>query len=116
MMRIAILGAMVTGAALSFFRPADAFAQEEAAQGEDGATEGSTAGDRASAFRSVSGPQVERVPGGQLLVAAYGIAWLLVLGFMWRVGRLGRQATADLTHLRRVIDGPEKGTPKGTKG
>ncbi len=59
--------------------------------------------DRASAFRAVSGPQVESVPGGALLIGAYGAAWVLMLGFFWRVGRLHAQNQSQLERLEAEL-------------
>lgn len=58
------------------------------------------ADDRASAFRSVSGPQVDNVPGGTLLIAAYGVAWVLVLGYLWRLGSLHTANAKELERLK----------------
>ena len=63
------------------------------------------AGDsRAAGFRAVEGANVEDVPGGMLLVAAYGIAWLLVLAFVWRLAGLQRQAGADLARVEAALE------------
>ena len=60
--------------------------------------------DRAATFRAVSGPQAERVPGGTLTVVAYGAAWVLVLGYLWRLGRMHAANTSELAALRKTID------------
>ena len=60
--------------------------------------------DRASAFRAVSGPEAEQVPGGTLLIAAYGVIWVLVLGWFWRLGRLQARTRDDLERLRASLD------------
>lgn len=70
-----------------------ASAQEESGDPEE----------RASAFRAVSGPQVEQVPGGALLVGAYGVAWLAILGFFVHVGRLNARTATDLARLERAV-------------
>ena len=80
---LVLLGALQMGAAV-------AVAQDE----EDPAAA------RQTVYRAVDGPQMEDVPGGALLVAAYGAAWVLSLGFMWRVGRLHVQNARELADLR----------------
>ena len=61
--------------------------------------------ERSTTFRSVSGPEIQRVPGGRLLVYAYGLAWLMILSFMWRrVGKLQKTANEDLQRLQKMID------------
>ncbi|MFT5355724.1 MAG: hypothetical protein ACI9KE_002943 [Polyangiales bacterium] len=78
------------------------FAQEEggAQTAESGDTE-----DRATTFRTSAGPQIDRVPGGKLLIGAYGLAWLAILGFMWfRIDRQQKRATGELERLASVVD------------
>ncbi|MCB9604018.1 MAG: hypothetical protein H6722_30035 [Sandaracinus sp.] len=59
---------------------------------------------RASSFRAVSGPQAERVPGGTLTVVAYGAAWLVMLGYLWRLGRMHAHNADELTALRKSLE------------
>lgn len=59
--------------------------------------------ERASAFRAVSGPQVEQVPGGALLIGAYGVAWIAILGFFAHVGRLNARTATDIARLERAV-------------
>ena len=40
---------------------------------------------RAQAFKAVTGPVKESVPGGPLLLAAYAVAWLLIFFYIWRI-------------------------------
>ena len=78
--------------------PAKASAQESADEEDPGAS-------RATAFRSVSGPQVESIPGGVLLVSAYGAIWVLVLLFIVRLGRIQARAARDIERLERSLAG-----------
>lgn len=71
------------------------------AQGARGAPP--TEDTRAAGFRAMEGANVEDVPGGMLLVAAYGIAWVLVLGFVWRMAGLQRRAAADLARVEAAL-------------
>lgn len=72
-----------------------ASAQEEGEQAAE---------DRASTFRAVSGPQVDRVPGGKLLIGAYGVAWVLMLGYLWRLGSLHAANAKELERLKAKSD------------
>lgn len=91
-MRALVLAVMI-GASVA------AFGSQVAAQEEGEQTE-QAAEDRASAFRAVSGPQVDRVPGGKLLIAAYGVAWVLVLAYLWRLGKLHAANASELERLK----------------
>ena len=88
--------------------PASLVLAQEAAQ-EAGAQEVATATDdpadgRATAFVASSGAEVESVPGGTLLIAAYGVAWAFVLMFVVRIGRLASHNAAELGELGRRIN------------
>jgi hypothetical protein len=74
------------------------------ASAQDAATEEDPQASRAATFRAVSGPQAERVPGGLLTVIAYGGAWVLVLGYLWRLGRMHAQNERELTALKKSLD------------
>ena len=65
------------------------------------AQEQTPAQERTTVYRAVEGPQTEDVPGGALLLGAYGAAWALVLLFVWRLGKIHAQNAADLAELRR---------------
>ncbi len=89
---------------------ATAHAQEAAQEAApaDSAEEDDPAEGRSTAFRAVSGAETESVPGGTLLIAAYGIAWAFVLMFIVRIGRLANQNAGALAELsRRVTAGDE---------
>ncbi|MBX3249131.1 MAG: hypothetical protein KF901_18275 [Myxococcales bacterium] len=88
--RAFVFGALVVGAA------APATAQDEPTADDDPSR-------RAATFRAVSGPDAERVPGGTLTVIAYAGAWVLILGYFWRVGRLHARTAEDLAALRKSI-------------
>ena len=60
--------------------------------------------DRATSFRTVSGGQQEDVPGGPLTVAAYGVVWLVLFGFVLRLNRLQRGVQTDLERLARSVN------------
>ncbi len=65
--------------------------------------------DRAQAFRAMTGPATEDVPGGVLLIGAYGLVWLFVLMLVLRIGSVGRKVTRDLTRLERLLADTEEG-------
>ena len=83
-----------------------AFAQEGGPQGVGAeSAESGESEDRATQFRTSAGPQVDRVPGGKLLIGAYGLAWLAILAFMWfRIDRQQKRATGELQRLASVVD------------
>ncbi|MFK8001924.1 MAG: hypothetical protein AB8H86_20175 [Polyangiales bacterium] len=82
------------------------FAQE--GNGQEGATTSAQTGDdedRSTEFRTSAGPQIDRVPGGKLLIGAYGLAWLAILMFMWfRIDRQQKRATDELERLASVVN------------
>jgi len=59
---------------------------------------------RAAQFRTVTGPQAPEVPGGALMLGAYITAWVLTMGFFWRVGRLHARNAADLERLQKHLE------------
>lgn len=75
---------------------------QEAAQEAQAETEDPAEG-RSTSFRAVSGAQTEAVPGGTLLIAAYGIAWAFVLMFVVRIGRLASKNAGELAELSRRV-------------
>lgn len=75
-----------------------AVAQPEQEQGQIDPAE-----DRATAFRRVEGPQQEDVPGGPLLVAAYGVVWALILLYVLRLGMLQARVARDVSRLERSL-------------
>jgi CcmD family protein len=51
----------------------------------------------------VQGAQREDVAGGPLLLAAYGVIWVLVLLYVIRLVRLQSRSQADVERLERVL-------------
>ena len=67
--------------------------------------------DRATEFRAVQGAVREDVPGGPLLVAAYGVAWTVVLLYVLRLGLLHTGLRKDIDRLEQAVNAkpsPEK--------
>jgi CcmD family protein len=73
-------------------QPAGGAISQPAAQGGD------------NTFRSVEGPAREEVPGGLMLVAAYGLVWLLLFLYVARVGVLQKQAQQELDRLEQRLN------------
>lgn len=72
--------------------------------------------DRSATFRAVDGAASESVPGGPLLVGAYGAALaLLVLYVVW-LGMLQRGATREIARLEGAMEkhAKERKEPKAT--
>lgn len=78
--------ALATGAAAQ-----DASAQENPAES------------RAATFEAARGAQTEDVPGGALLIAAYGVIFLLVLGFVGSIAVRQARTQRELAQLRQDI-------------
>ena len=60
-------------------------------------------GDRAATFQRVEGPVTEDVPGGALLVGAYGAAWALIRLYVLRLGALQSRVARDVERLERSL-------------
>jgi CcmD family protein len=58
---------------------------------------------RSQSFQAVQGAVREDVAGGPLLVAAYGVIWVIVLLYVIRLVRLQARAQADVERLERVL-------------
>jgi hypothetical protein len=91
---------LIAALALAFALTGATFAQE--AEGDPSAEESSPE-DRETSFQNVTGPQVEDVPGGALLIGAYGVAWFLVVAYLWRLAALSRRTAADVDALHHAV-------------
>lgn len=60
---------------------------------------------RSAAFRAVEGAVVEDVPGGPLLIGAYGAIFALVLGYVIYLGRMHAGLRQDLERLTKIVEG-----------
>lgn len=75
--------------------------------------DGDAASDRAQTFEAVSGAVKEDVPGGPLLVAAYALIWLAVLGYVFRLVRLQKSADENLARLQQDLQrAAQRSAPK----
>ena len=61
------------------------------------------ASDRAASFEAVSGAVHEDVPGGPLMVAAYGLIWVAVLAYVFRLVRLHKNLDENLARLQHDL-------------
>lgn len=77
-----------------------ALAQEGGAQEDEGQ---SAADSRATSFRAVAGPETEEVPGGGLLLGAYGTILVLLLGYVGWIARLQSTTSRDLDRLEKAL-------------
>lgn len=59
--------------------------------------------EQAMRFERVEGPDVENVPGGLMVIIAYAVIWLLVAGFVLRLGLLHRGTAQDVARLERSL-------------
>jgi len=80
--------------------------QADSAQGQqssDAALKPMTESGNVTYFRTVEGPVRDQIPGGLLLLAAYGLVWLLLLLYVAHVGRLQTQAQRELDRLEQWL-------------
>ncbi|MBX3271393.1 MAG: CcmD family protein [Sandaracinaceae bacterium] len=68
--------------------PLGALAQEQSA-GEE----------RAMTMEAATGAQTENIPGGMLMVVAYGVVWALVFGYVGWLGMRQSKLAGDLARL-----------------
>lgn len=71
---------------------------------------------RSATFQAVSGAQQEDVPGGPLLVAAYGTVLALVLGYVVYLGSLTSGASRDLDRLEKALEARKPDFRKSARG
>lgn len=90
---------LIAALALTFAFASASFAQEA----PDESAEESSPENRQTSFQQVTGPQVEDVPGGALLIGAYGVAWFLVVAYLWRLAGLSRRTAAEVDALQRAV-------------
>jgi CcmD family protein len=74
---------------------------EQAAEEET--SEEDAAESRAATFEAADGAQAESVPGGTLLIAAYGIVWLLLFGFVASIALRQARTSSELERLKREL-------------
>ncbi len=58
---------------------------------------------RSAAFQAMDGARGEQVPGGPLLVTAYGTVMVLLVGCVARLGLMQRKTTADVARLSAAL-------------
>jgi hypothetical protein len=58
---------------------------------------------RGTQFVAVSGPGQENTSATTMLVTAYSLFWLLLLGFVWMTWRRQQQLTSRLQHLESQL-------------
>lgn len=64
--------------------------------------------ERGTAFERVRGAPRENVPGGRLLVIAYGVVWLTVFGYVAAQWRRQSRVRDDLTRMERALEEERK--------
>lgn len=93
------LAAVALAAAVLGTLPAGASAQDDPAQ------------QRSTQFRAMQGPSRENIAGGPLLIAAYAIAWVLVLAYVARLGLLHSRTSRDMDRLEKQLRAKEEPKP-----
>ena len=79
-------------------------------EGDPGDGKEDAAESRSATFQAVQGGKGEDVPGGPLLIAAYGTILVLLVLYVARLGALHAKNRSELDRLARVL---ERGGPKG---
>lgn len=97
LMALTVVGAIAWAALAPLAVRADDVDPEAVADARDAAES------RSATFQAVSGAVGEDVPGGPLLVAAYGAVLVLVLGYVLYLGSLTAGASRDLERLESAI-------------
>lgn len=59
---------------------------------------------RAATFEAAQGARTEEIPGGALMVGAYGVVWILVLGYVVWLGFKQSGTARELERLRQDLD------------
>lgn len=59
---------------------------------------------RAESFQAADGPNTENIPGGALMIGAYGTAFILVLGYVVSLGFRQSATAKDIAALKAEID------------
>ena len=59
--------------------------------------------ERAQSFKAVQGAVKEDVPGGPLLVWAYGLILLLVVGYLVRLVRMQQRSEREIARLAQQL-------------
>lgn len=85
---------------------APAFAQDEGTTEEEDVAES-----RATSFQAVSGPTREAMPGGPLLLGAYGAFMVMLLGYVVYLGRLQTTSAREVARLGAILDAHAKASP-----
>lgn len=58
---------------------------------------------RSTEFRAMTGPAQESVPGGMLMVSAYAVVWVVVFGYVLRLGGLSSSTRTKLDRLEQAL-------------
>ena len=80
------------------------------------ASDRDAAGDRSTSFQAVSGARVEDVPGGPLLIAAYGAILSLLVVFLWRQQRAIEGARRRVAELEARLGAAGSAGSSGREG
>lgn len=62
------------------------------------------AAERADSFQAASGAQTENVPGGTLMIAAYGAVFVLIFGYVASLAVRQNNTQRELDRLRQDLE------------
>jgi CcmD family protein len=100
MSKLLFLGTFLLTLIAFAFQGTDAFGQPI---DSEGSTLTRANGNESTSFRMVQGTEREQLPGGLLMIAAYGVVWLLLLAYMVKIGRLQARTQRDLERLEQAF-------------
>ena len=69
--------------------------------------------ERAQSFEAAEGAQTENIPGGMLMVVAYGAILLLVLGYVGSLAMRQAKTQEELERLRGDLEAYGRDNPSG---
>jgi hypothetical protein len=85
-------------------------AAEDAENAEKTGEQAETAAEsRSAAFQAVEGSPTEKVPGGPLLIGAYGFILVALVVYVARLGTLHGKNRSELDRLSRVLERSRQG-------
>lgn len=88
-------------------------ASAQDASGQNASGREDAAESRAATFEAAQGAQTEDIPGGALLIAAYGVIFLLLLGFVGTIAARQARTQRELAQLRQDIQAHARKAPSG---
>lgn len=71
---------------------------------------------RADTFEAATGAQTENVPGGTLMIVAYGAVFILIFGYVASLAMRQNNTQRELDRLRQDLEAYGEDAPSADKG